>query len=616
MRDNPHMPATQQPAPGTELAGYRIEELVGRGGMGEVYRAHDPRLDRNVALKVLAPRFAADEEFRERLLLESRIAASLDHPNVIPVYDAGEAEGRLYLAMRYVEGTDLKALLRREGALDAPRAVTIATQMADALDAAHERGLVHRDVKPANVLVDKRGHAYLADFGLTQSVSDRPTDGSLMGTIDYLAPEQIRGETVDGRTDQYALGCLLFECLTGTLPYNRGSDVAALYAHLEEPVPMASSRRAELPAEIDAVLARAMAKEPADRYASCRELVEHARAALGLGSPARRGPRLAIAGGTVAIVVTVALVSALLLTRGSTPAPVTGSLIRIDATTNAVTARYAVSAHPGVITTARGRVWVGDFRDGSLWRLDPASGDLQRFTTTGEPRDITALADDVYVASDGETVYAGSVTRYDAVTGQREAGVPLLACTLAAGEGVLWVAGCPFIQRLSTDLGRFRILATVPVPWLEPRSAETNRFAMRDMAIGEGALWVLGDPVDRRVFRVDPTTGEIRSWTHLRFAPRSIAAGEGAVWVTGLADDVVAQLDPESGRVTRTTTVANGASGIAVGAGSVWVTSALARVVSRLDPVTGSVSALIDVEQAPREISVGAGAVWVTTDAG
>ena len=275
------------------LAAYQVEELIGRGGMGEVYLAHDPRLERPVALKVLGADIAGDERFRERLLRESRLAAALDHPNVVPIYEAGEAEGRLFIAMRYVDGTDLRALLRRHGALAPERALALGGQVAEALDAAHARGLVHRDVKPSNVLVDDPGgrdHCYLADFGLTQSASDQgPADGSLMGTLDYVAPEQIRGDPLDGRADQYALACLLYECLTGTLPFRRDSDVATIFAHLEESPPAPSDHRQGLPSELDAVLARAMAKEPTDRYESCAALLAEARAAIGLdAAPARR----------------------------------------------------------------------------------------------------------------------------------------------------------------------------------------------------------------------------------------------------------------------------------------------------------------------------------------
>ena len=609
-------------AAGDLVAGYQVGALAGRGGMGEVYRALDLRLERPVALKLLSERLSDDEGFRDRLLRESRLAASLDHPNVVPIYEAGEADGRLFIAMRYVDGTDLKALLRREGALAPERAVAIAAQIADALDAAHGKGLVHRDVKPSNILLDQQGgreHAYLADFGLTQSVSDAgPTDGQLMGTVDYVAPEQIRGEQVDGRADVYALGCLLFETLTGTLPFSGASDVAVVYAHLEQEPPRASERRPGIPPALDDVLARAMAKDPGDRQPSCRALVIETRTALGLVRPEpvtrRRIALVAIAAAALAAAAAAAVVFA---TRGDTPGPAVagGSLVRIDPATNSVTASYAVSATPGAVTTARNRVWVGDFRDGSLWRLDPVRGDLQRFTTTGEPRDLTSLGESVYVAGDGETIVDGTVTRYDALTGTREAAVPVLACSVAAGEGVLWAAGCPYIDRLTTGPGDIRVVAVRRVPFQQPQSAETTRFAMHDMAVGEGSLWIVGDPLDRRVFRVDERSGAIRNITLLPFAPRSIAAGEGGVWVTGPVDDVVARLDPRDGSRREMIHVGRGASGVAAGAGAVWVASALDHEVSRVDPATGKIVARIPIDGSPREITVGAGGVWVTADA-
>jgi hypothetical protein len=610
-------------AAGDVVAGYELGELVGRGGMGEVYRALDTRLERPVALKLLVEQFTDDESFRERLLRESRLAASLDHPNVVPIYEAGEADGRLFIAMRFVDGTDMKALLRNEDRIAPARAVAIAAQVADALDAAHAKGLVHRDVKPSNVLLDQQGgreHAYLADFGLTQSVSDRrPTDGQLLGTVDYVAPEQIRGDEVDGRADVYALGCLLFETLTGTLPFLGASDVAVVYAHLEERPPRASERNPELPAALDDVLARAMAKEPADRHPTCRELVEETRAALGL---VRREPATLRRLIVVALVAALAAASlatvAVFATRDGGPGTkgTGGSLVRIDPATNRVTASFGVSAHPTVVTTARDRVWLGDFRDGSLWRLDPARGDLQRFTTNGEPRDLAAVGDYVYVAGDAGNFIDGTVTRYDALTGARDDAVKVLACSIAGGHGVLWAAGCPLIDRISTGPGPLRVLRAVPVPFQSPPTAENVRMAMRDMAIGEGALWVLGDSVDRRVFRADMQTGKLLGTTLLPFAPHSIAVGEGAVWVTGSIDDVVARLDPRTGRRGRTTQVGSGAGGVAVGAGSVWVASAIAREVTRIDPATGAVVARIAVEGSPRQIVVGAGGVWVTADDG
>jgi streptogramin lyase len=608
-------------AAGSTLADYEVGELIGRGGMGEVYRALDTRLDRPVALKLLAERFAGDDAFRERLLRESRLAASLDHPNVVPVYEAGEADGWLYLAMRFVDGTDLKTLLRRSGALAPERAIAIAAQVADALDAAHERGLVHRDVKPSNVLLDQqrgREHVYLADFGLTQSASDRgPTDGQVMGTVDYVAPEQIRGDDVDGRADVYALGCLLFETLTGTLPFSGASDVAVVYAHLEEEPPRASERAPSLPAAVDGVLARAMAKDRRERPASCGELVEETREALGLAAarPSRRRP--VIVASLAAAVVALAVATAVLLARGGEDAAISGgSIVRIDPASAEIAATYAVSPHPGAVATSRNRVWTGDYRDGSLWRLDPATGEVERFTTTGEPRDVASLADKVYVATDGVTDADSSVTRYDAVTGRREAEARVYSCSVAAGAGLVWVAGCPTISRLSTGGGAFTVTRTVPVPFRKPRAAETHRWSMRDMAVGEGALWIVGDAADHRVFKVDPESGAILGITQFPFAPRSIAAGEGAVWVTGGIDDVVGRIDPATGRLTAILDVPRGASGVGAGLGGVWVASALDGSVSRIDPSSVEITATVDVDGFPREVAVGAGGVWVTTDDG
>jgi WD40 repeat protein/tRNA A-37 threonylcarbamoyl transferase component Bud32 len=275
---------SDDPRVGTELAGYRIESLLGFGGMSVVYLAEDLRLKRRVALKVLAARLAEDESFRDRFLRESELAASIDHPNIVPVYEAGATDDLLFIAMRYVEGRDLKERLRR-GRLDPPNAIGILAQVASALDAAHARGLVHRDVKPSNVLLhagarpDGSDHVYLADFGLTRSISEAGVgeDGNLLGTIDYVAHEQIAGGEIDGRADVYSLGCVLYECLVGRPPFRRDADLAVVFAHLEEEPPAPSAERPELPVALDAVIGRAMAKDPQHRFPSCREL---ARAAL------------------------------------------------------------------------------------------------------------------------------------------------------------------------------------------------------------------------------------------------------------------------------------------------------------------------------------------------
>jgi streptogramin lyase len=587
--------------------------------MGEVFLVRDVRLGRPVALKVLAASVAEDERFRERLLGESRLAASLDHPNVIPIYEAGEEDGRLFIAMRYVPGGDLKAVLRQEGALDPARAVAIVGQVADALDAAHRHGLVHRDVKPSNVLLDRdagREHCYLADFGLTQSASESgPADGQLMGTVDYVSPEQIRGDEITGRADVYALGCMLFECLTGEVPFRRRSEVATLFAHLEEDPPSASARQSPLPAAIDPVLARAMATEPDERQSSCAELAADASAALGLDVERPRRLRLAVATATAVLVLVAAALAAILLTREGTPAPPTGSLVGIDPESGDTTT-YRVSAHPGAITTGAGRVWLGDFREGALWTLEPRTGEMKRLISIGAPRDLTALGGKIYVVGDNSEVFSevftGTVARYDAVTGARERKLDLYSCTVAGGEGVLWSMGLFGDKRLSTGPGELRIIGNVTLPYRQPTSVETTRINQRDLAMGYGSVWVLGDGIDRRMWRLDRLSGRILATIKLPFIPRTVAAGEGGVWVTAPLDDRVLRIDPETNTITKTIATGRGTSGVAVGAGSVWVTNTIDRTVSRIDPSSAQVVDQIDVSGRPREIAVGAGGVWVT----
>jgi serine/threonine-protein kinase len=271
------------PLIGTEVSGYRIEELVGRGGMGVVYRAEHILLGRTDAIKLLAPDLAEDQNFRERFLRESRLAASIDHPNIVPIYHAGETNGLLFIAMRYVGGTDLKTVLKEQGKLSAERTVAIVDQVGSALDAAHARGLVHRDVKPANILLATADRVYLTDFGIAKHTATRgglTQTGSFLGTLDYAAPEQIEGKDLDGRADIYALGCVVYQCLTGAVPFEKDTEVQIIYAHLLEPPPLLSSRGAELPAAMDAVIATALAKSRDERYPSCEAFTAGLRAAL------------------------------------------------------------------------------------------------------------------------------------------------------------------------------------------------------------------------------------------------------------------------------------------------------------------------------------------------
>src|ERR1700728_333915 len=284
---------------GSVVAGYRLEAQVGAGGMAVVFRARDERLSRPVALKILAPGLASDPEFRRRSLAESRAAAAVDDPHIIPIHEAGEAEGALFIAMRFVQGGDLRHVLAREGALPSARTAEFLSPVASALDAAHAAGLVHRDVKPGNILVDaRRGgpeHAYLTDFGIARAMLSAGTltvAGQFLGTPDYAPPEQVNGQPVDGRADQHALGCVAVEMLSGTVPFKRELPIAVLYAHLSTPPPRLTSIRKDLPPGVDDVLARAMAKSPSERYPSCADFADALREALGLDpyDPSRAAP--------------------------------------------------------------------------------------------------------------------------------------------------------------------------------------------------------------------------------------------------------------------------------------------------------------------------------------
>ena len=347
---------TADPRIGTEIAGYRIEHFLGRGGMGTVYLAENLALERKVALKLLAPELSKDERFQQRFRIESRIAASIDHPNVIPIYEAGQAEdGTLFIAMRYVEGADLKRILGEEGALDHERAIDLLAQVAAGLDEAHARGLVHRDVKPSNVLIARSGagaeHAYIADFGLTKTATSAEharESITLSGSSDYVSPEQIRGGGSDQASDVYALGCMAYECLTGEVPFRRPGEFEVLFAHLNDEPPPPSAAGAQLPAELDTVVARAMAKDADERPRSATEFVDAVRGAL---TPRKRrlGRLAALAlAAAIAMIVAAAVVPAVLLTGGDSGAQSGAGII----TTVAGTGTSGFSGDGGAATVA------------------------------------------------------------------------------------------------------------------------------------------------------------------------------------------------------------------------------------------------------------------------
>ena len=594
---------------GTELAGYRIETALGRGGMGVVYRAHDLALERAVALKLISPALAADRDFRRRFLVESRLAAALDHPYVVPIYDAGEAEGQLYLAMRYVEGSDLKRLLQAEGTLDSARAIAVCAQLADALDGAHAGGLVHRDVKPSNVLLDEQGHAYLADFGLTRRLTELAPGfetGLSLGTPAYVAPEQIEGKEVDGRADQYSLACLLHECLTGKPPFPRTSEAAVLFAHLEEQPPT--------PAGLEHVLPRALAMDPDKRYESCAAFVADARSALGLEPRRPRWP-LALAGLGAALIGAALL--AFFLTRGDGAAPLAGPagrLFRIDPATNQVASTIRVGQNPNAVAVAGdGSVWVASRDDATVWKVDPDRNrtDLS-VSAHGKPADLAAAGGQVFVSNSSEDA---SVVVINAATGREEdvvrlgtlGFVPVGSALVAVGEAGLWVAdGDRNVGRLDPTLSRLEHPVLLPAPPDEQADAFLSAIA-----VSRDAIWVVGDAEAPLLWRVDPAGGDAET-IPLDSAPKDVAVGEGAVWVTSQLDDTVSRIDPATHDVTATVGVGRGAAGIAVGAGSVWVANAIDGTVSRIDPATARVTKTIEVAGSAEDVVVGGGAVWVT----
>ena len=391
--------------PGEDFAGYRIDELIGRGGMGVVYRATDLSLERPVALKLIAPEYAENPSFRRRFLKEPKLAAALDHPNVVPIYEAREHDGQLYLAMRFVAGTDLRTRLAEQGTLDADVALRTLAQVADALDAAHRRGLVHRDVKPANILLDDERHAYLTDFGITKQLSSQSTaTEQVVGTLDYMAPERIRGERADGRSDQYALACVLYECLTGTPPFRRETEAETLWAHMQGEPPAVPGHP-----ELDKVIAKGLAKDPDDRYDTCTALIDAARppAVPGVRSPRVRRRMLRrrsviLAGGLVLVA---AAAAAAVITSSddeprSTVAQIGNGVAALAGSDASVSALIESGTAPSNVAVGEGAVWVLNTERAVVTRIDPATKRVTgTFKPRGFPTDIAAGEGAVWIGN-------------------------------------------------------------------------------------------------------------------------------------------------------------------------------------------------------------------------
>jgi serine/threonine-protein kinase len=648
------MAVTADPRIGSVLAGYRIEALLGRGGMGIVYLAQDLSLERKVALKLLAPELSADEAFRERFLRESRLAASIDHPNVIPIHEAGEADGALYIAMRYVEGSDLRRLLEQEGPLQPARAIGLLAQVAEALDTAHEHGLVHRDVKPANVLIAGqagREHVYLADFGLSRQVA---AAGSLershfAGTADYVAPEQVRRQPLNGQADLYALACVLHESLTGRPPLHRDTIPATLFAHLEDDPPPPSQLNPELPHEVDVVLAQALAKEPGKRQATCGQLIDDAREALGIATP-RTGwrhlsRRTKLAAALLALAIAAAAaVPALLLTGGGTndpPKPDTrptlaitaDSIQHIDPATNSIvtTSRIGsgskdLAGELSQVAVGEGAVWATLAPSGTLVRISPETGLVSGTTKVDRAAaNVMTGLDAVWVVSNGFA--SASITAIDPVTlGGTDADVDLEAGgPMAAGESVWIVETCAQLNAACFPKGTLRAIggacdSSVYYCVTEVAFQQLSQLHVGGSAAADGVLWLSGykDAASGsgQLARIDEASRRYLDTTPLHFLPTAgLAAADGAVWIADPLGDRLVRIDADTREVVARIPVGHNPTAVAVGFGSVWVTNYGDGTVSRIDPATNQVVATIDVGRHPDHIAAGEGGVWVAVHA-
>ena len=594
------------PAIGSTLGGYRLDVLIARGGMGVVYRATHLALDRAVALKVIARQYAGDAGFRDRFLRESRLAARLDHPAVVPVYDAREEDGELIVAMRLIGGGDLKQRIAKRGPLPPAEAVALLDQVAGALDAAHAAGIVHRDVKPHNILLEGE-RAYLTDFGLAKALGDSGvlSGASVVGTAEYMSPEQWRGEQVGPAADVYSLGCVLYEALTGVVPYARREGDA-------EP---------EVPRGLEVVIERAVAKDPAERYATAGDLIEAARERQG-ATPAvtqvlserpdqptapfgerpirrrRLGPRGKQWLGAAIAVVAGAVALGFILLGGDGPSvsdPVAvgdpplrlavgpetvwvtsapdGTLAAIDPETRQVRSRMRLGRGVSGVAIGAGSVWVSNSRTGDVLRIDPDVGVTARIPVGGNPGAIVFGGGRVWVAAAAD---AGVTAINPAGPRVFKRGIaPHVApLRLAVGAGAIWVSSATTGSVRRIDLTT--ATAAAPIPAGRGPAGVT---------VGGGLVWVANSRADR-VTRVDPAT-------HTLFGlpipvgerPGGIDAGTESVWVANSGDGTVSRIDVESGDpVGDPVSVGPQPGAVAVGAEAVWVANNGDGTVTRIEP--------------------------------
>jgi YVTN family beta-propeller protein len=529
--------------------------------------------------------------------------------------------------MRYVRGRDLRRLLADEAPLPPARALSICGQVADALDAAHERGLVHRDVKPSNVLLDEREHAYLADFGLTRREQGEGGLGPSIGTPAYVAPERIEGKTVDGRADQYSLACVLFECLTGEPPFRRATVTATLYAHLEEEPPGHP--------ELEQVFDRALAKEPDDRYASCGELLRAARKATGLAELGRPvWARASFVIPAVGALLVAATLAAFFVARSGGSQPIASSLpgdgrvTHIDPTSDETPSSLDFGRDLSDLSVGSGSVWVGSFGTGTVARIDAETGALDEVIAASAaetgPTGITVAGSRVWiVGADGVRSYLADERRFaspDEITGsfRQESVYPVFdEVSVVADARYVWTPGD----------GDTVVRHTIGGGAASVASLGTQAGAALGLALGEEAVWsATGLPIPQLV-KLDRETHRVTG--RMRLPPgviaSSLAEGGGALWMASVVSDQVLRVETrlvgnstlshyEEPRVVARIPVGAGPTDIAVGAGSVWVANYLDGTVSRIDPATDSVVDTIAVGRWPEHVAAGPSGVWVTHD--
>lgn len=593
---------------GSIVAGYRIESLIGSGSSGSVYSAQDSSLDRRIALKLLDPGLSRDERFRDRFLRESRVAAGLEHPNVIPIHAAGETEdGQLYLAMRYVDGRDLASLLRSLGRLDPERALGIIAQVASALDAAHAQGLVHRDVKPANILVAKHDggeHVYLCDFGLAKhasTVSSLTGDRAVVGTVDYLAPEQIGSKPVDGRIDVYGLGCVLYECLTGEPPFKRDNELASLLAHVNDPPPKPSERIAELSEAFDDVIAIALAKDREDRYSTAGELVVSARQALSGQAPAAPAPSARTAAVRTFLFADVRGYTAYTRENG-------------DEAGAALAAQFA-----GIVRDVAPRFdgHLQELRgDEALVVLDSArqalrlAVALQERAATGElPRPIGIGLDAGEAVPVEEGFRGGALNRAARLCALAKPGEVLASDAVVelAGKAEGVTVGFRRVERLKgfeKPVGVVEIHPGETAPGRE-LGRRVRRTALGSSprrrllvlgVVGVGVVVALGlatlggpaaPPAPKSIAALDARSGEVKETVDAGGEFQQIVSGEGVLYGMDLDAGLVARIDPETGAIidrAAAATLRPGQVAPATAYGSIWAADGKQPQLLRIDP--------------------------------